>query len=93
MCVRVKYIEPVLTLGDQSLPDLPCEYGGVLPLVLLDLGHDRGRRYLRLAAANEARWAEGTCNQGEKSTPLMRRPLYSIYTAAAAAALLLMHPP
>ena len=42
----------LLTLIDELLPDLPCEDGGVLPLIGLDLGDHLGRRNLRLGAAN-----------------------------------------
>lgn len=41
-----------LTFGDEPLPNLPCENGRVLPLVLLDLGDDGRRRDFRLATTD-----------------------------------------
>ena len=42
-------------LGEEPVADLPGEDGGALPLVVGDLGDDRGRRHARLRAADRPR--------------------------------------
>ena len=42
-------------LGEEPVADLPGEDGGALPLVVGDLGDDRGRRHARLRAPDRPR--------------------------------------
>ena len=58
----------MLTFGDEPLADLPREDGGILSLVLLDLGDDGRRRDFWLAATDQARRAQRTCNTLERAS-------------------------
>jgi hypothetical protein len=67
-----------LTFGNELLPDLPCEYCRVLPLVRLNLGHDLWRRHLGLGPANHpwrppAVWHPAWADHAWNAAALRRR--------------------